>query len=136
MQRGTKDLLTVVRAHEGRDDVPRERASDVVQAEARLHRVHDHRTNLDGLASLRSLRHSHPGFAECAHGAQPPTVISTSTAADHRVSSFITAIACTCWEIATRIRVVTRARPLYGPSSTSNTLGCGLLSANRWMRLT
>src|SRR5215475_5496398 len=69
-------------------------------------RKHDHRADLHRLAALGILRQAHPGLAEPAHGAQPPTVTSTSTAVDHKLPSLMAAIAWRCCEMATRTRVV------------------------------
>ena len=96
MQLRAKYLLAAIGAHEGVDDVTRNRATYVVEPEARLHWMDHHRANFNGLAALGVLRDPHPGFAKPAHGAQPPTVTSTSTAADHKLSSLMTATACRC----------------------------------------
>ena len=90
MEFSAKHLLAGIRAVKSVHDMTWDRPSDVVQTESRLHRMHDHRANLDGLAALRVLRQAHPYLSELAHGSQPPTVTSTSAAVDQSVPSLMT----------------------------------------------
>jgi hypothetical protein len=95
----------------------------------------DHGPDLDDLAFGGPFRKAHPAGSDPAPP-QHETVTSISNADDHTLSSLNTAAATTRWEVTSRMREATRARPLCGPSCASKTRGRLFFSAKRWMLFT
>src|SRR5712692_7074744 len=138
MQVGAKNLLAVIAAYEGADDVARDRGAGHGVAVAGLHRMRDQRLDLDHVAALCLCRHIDQGLhhGDASSSRQAASVTTRFTLSDQNEPSLISAIAITFWESANRTRVDTLAFPARGPRWNPATYGCGFFSLNTWMLLT
>src|SRR5215813_13231569 len=137
MEVGAEDLLAVIGAPEGRDDVARDRLADIVMPEAGFHDVRDQRLDLDGLAAGGFGRHVDQGAGHQSKlSRQAARVTMTSAEADQNEPSLISATAMTVCVSARRKRVEILARPARGPRCTLITLGSGFFSLKTWIALT
>src|SRR4051812_28770561 len=136
-QFGAKHLLTIIGAGKQPDDVARDHRAVRTDAVAGLHWVRDQRLDLDRGAAPGLRRHAnHDPCTHCRSSTQAASVTITSALPLQNEPSLISAIATTCCESASLMRVATRARPARGPSASEITCGCGFFSLKIWIALT
>src|SRR5437764_18744 len=132
-----EDLGAVPGRGEVLDDVARDDAAVGAGAEAGLHRMHDQRLDLDGLALSGGLgRVDQDVGHQVMSSMQAAMVTITSALALKNSPLLVSAMATTFWASASLMRVPTIALPLFGLSRASNTCGCGFFSLKTWMAFT